>query len=195
MRARGSGRVALPQPSSSLDGSAASQAWNVCHSCCQAFARCAPALCGHAAPRCARTPAPTARAAAAPQPWPPLAARGVGAAGAESQQQLSGTMVAAARGMAGHGAPPAVVPNPLQKIVPPVSVQPRRRWRLQGPWPALAAPGVGTCGLFAPGRRRRDRGGRRWQEPRSAAGRPFASGGPTGAHAARPRVPARTHAP
>ncbi|GBF92246.1 hypothetical protein Rsub_05329 [Raphidocelis subcapitata] len=49
------------------------------------------------------------------------AARGLGGgAPAEGQQQLGGATAAAARGMAGHGAPPAVVPNPLQQIVPPI---------------------------------------------------------------------------
>lgn len=48
------------------------------------------------------------------------AARGFGGAPAEGQQQLGGAMVAAARGMAGHGHPPEVVPNPLQQIVPPI---------------------------------------------------------------------------
>ncbi|KAI8466697.1 MAG: hypothetical protein J3K34DRAFT_432899 [Monoraphidium minutum] len=46
------------------------------------------------------------------------AARGFGGASAEGQQ-LSGAAVAAARGFAG-GPPPVVVPNPLQKIVPPI---------------------------------------------------------------------------
>jgi hypothetical protein len=40
---------------------------------------------------------------------------------APAEQQLGGAVVAAARGMAGHGPAPEVVPNPLQKIVPPVS--------------------------------------------------------------------------
>lgn len=48
------------------------------------------------------------------------AAAARGAAPAEGQQQLNGALAAAARGMAGHGTPPAVVPNPLQQIVPPI---------------------------------------------------------------------------
>lgn len=51
----------------------------------------------------------------AAQQWALSAARA-----AEGQQQLGGAAAAAARGFAAHGPAPEVVPNPLQKIVPPI---------------------------------------------------------------------------
>jgi hypothetical protein len=70
-----------------------------------------------AAPRAAAAPRLSPGTPLAP---PPPAARGLNGAPTEGQPQLGGALAAAARGMAAHGTPPAVVPNPLQQIVPPV---------------------------------------------------------------------------
>jgi hypothetical protein len=139
------------------------------------------------APRCARRPPQLHTLARRPcralaDPLPP--ARGLNGAPAEGQQQLGGALSAAARGMAGHGTPPAVVPNPLQQIVPPVGAAPVPAPR-RAPRPCEATPlrlmrACTTCLAAVAARRQRRLRRQRQQQWPSGCARPAPRRAPPG---------------